>query len=290
LKKLNWKLLAKVAFTIVAVSWVISKIDLTEVGKSLAGIPVAISIFALVIFNISKVVTSVRLNIFFRQEGVVISEKENLKLYYKGMFYNMLLPGGIGGDGFKGFYLHNKLQVPVKNLVRPLLWDRITGAVGIGLLILVLINFQTAIPLDFELKILMACSPLLAYVAGWIGSNIIIPTYKHVFHSTTALSLLNQLIQGFVIVLLLWGLNIPLQLYDEYLLVFFISSLATILPITLGGVGIREFVFLKAAQISEIEQNTAIALSVLFFTIGALSSMAGSVVKMNIQSAPKASS
>ena len=289
MKKLNWKLFAKIIFTVVAIVWVVSKIDLTEVGKSLAGIPVLISISSFVIFNLSKITNSVRLNIFFRQEGVIISEKESLKLYYKGMFYNMLLPGGIGGDGYKGYYLHNKLNVPVKNLVRPILWDRITGAVGIGLLMLVLINFQSVIPLSREVKILIACSPLLAYLACWLGSNLIIPTYKRVFHSTTMLSLLNQIVQGFVIVLLLYGLKVPIHLYDEYLLVFFISSLATILPITIGGVGIREFVFLEAARISEIEQNTAVALSVLFFAIGALSSMAGSIVKLNVQ-VPKKSS
>ena len=49
---------------------------------------------------------------FFKQEGVFISEKESLKLYYKGMFYNIMLPGGIGGDGYKGYYLHNTLHVP----------------------------------------------------------------------------------------------------------------------------------------------------------------------------------
>ena len=74
-----------------------------------------------------------------------------------------------------------------------------------------------------------------------------------------------------------------MDLFDEYLLVFFISSLATILPITLGGVGIREFVFIKAAEISEIEQHTAVALSVLFFGITVVSALVGSIVKLDVQ-------
>jgi glycosyltransferase 2 family protein len=59
--------------------------------------------------------------------------------------------------------------------------------------------------------------------------------------------------------------------------------LATILPITLGGVGIRELVFIKAAEISEIEQDTAVALSVLFFGITVISALAGSIVKLDVQ-------
>ena len=72
------------------------------------------------------------------------------------MFYNIMLPGGIGGDGYKGYYLHNTLQVPVKNLVRPILWDRITGAVSIVILIFVLVNFQTFIPEHPGLKFLFS--------------------------------------------------------------------------------------------------------------------------------------
>ena len=116
-----------------------------------------------------------------------------------------------------------------------------------------------------------------------IASNLIVPSYRVFFNATTMLSLLNQLSQGIVIILLLYGLKIPVQLFDEYLLVFFISSIATILPLTLGGVGIRELVFIKAAEISEIEQDTAVALSVLFFGITVISALVGSIVKLNVQ-------
>ena len=118
---------------------------------------------------------------FFKQDGVFISEKENLKLYYKGMFYNIMLPGGIGGDGYKGYYLHNTLQVPVKNLVRPILWDRITGAVSIVILIFVLVNFQTFIPDHLGLNIFLVCSPLLIYGASMVASNIIVPSLPQRF-------------------------------------------------------------------------------------------------------------
>jgi glycosyltransferase 2 family protein len=281
--KFNWKLLVKIVFTVLGVGWVLSQIDVNEVGKYLSDVPVALTIACILIFNVSKIFCAIRLNMFFKQDGVFISEKESLKLYYKGMFYNIMLPGGIGGDGYKGYYLHNTLQVPVKNLVRPILWDRITGALSIVILISVLINFQTFISDHLGLKLFLICSPLLIYAASMVASNMIVPSYRGVFHVTTVLSLLNQLSQGVVVILLLYGLKIPVQLFDEYLLVFFISSIATILPLTLGGVGIRELVFIKAAEISAIEQDTAVALSVLFFGITVISALVGSIVKLNVQ-------
>ncbi len=283
LRKFNWKLLVKIVFTVLGVGWVQSQIDIKEVGKYLIDEPIAVTLACILIFNLSKIFCAIRLNMFFKQEGVFISEKESLKLYYKGMFYNIMLPGGIGGDGYKGYYLHNTLHVPVKNLVRPILWDRITGALSIVILIFALLNFQTFIPDHLALKLFLVCSPLLIYAASMVASNLIVPSYRGVFHATTVLSLLNQLSQGVVVILLLYGLKIPVQLFDEYLLVFFISSIATILPLTLGGVGIRELVFLKAAEISEIEQDTAVALSVLFFGITVISALAGSIVKLNVQ-------
>ena len=282
-RKFNWKLLVKIVFTVLGVGWVVSQIDINEVGRYLSGVPVVVTIVCILIFNLSKFFCAIRLNMFFKKDGVFISEKESLKLYYKGMFYNIMLPGGIGGDGYKGYYLHNTLHVPVKNLVRPILWDRITGALSIVILIFALINFQTFIPDQTGLKLFLICSPLLIYAASMVASNIIVPSYRAVFHATTMLSLLNQLSQGVVVILLLYGLKIPVQLFDEYLLVFFISSIATILPLTLGGVGIRELVFIKAAEISEIEQDTAVALSVLFFGITVISALAGSIVKLNVQ-------
>jgi len=282
-RKFNWKLLVKIVFTVLGVGWVLSQIDIKEVGRYLSDVPVVVTIACILIFNLSKFFCAIRLNMFFKKDGVFISEKESLKLYYKGMFYNIMLPGGIGGDGYKGYYLHNTLQVPVKNLVRPILWDRITGALSIVILIFALINFQTFIPDQLGLKLFLVCSPLLIYAVSMVASNIIVPSYRGVFHATTMLSLLNQLSQGVVVILLLYGLKIPVDLFDEYLLVFFISSIATILPLTLGGVGIRELVFIKAAEISEIEQDTAVALSVLFFGITVISALAGSIVKLNVQ-------
>ena len=282
-KKFNWKLYLKIIFTVLGVAWILNQIDVNEVGGYLREIPIPVAIACIVIYNLSKFFCSVRLNLFFKQEGVLISEKENLKLYYKGMFYNMLLPGGIGGDGYKGYYLRKTLQVAVKSLVRPILWDRITGAIGIVILIFVLINFQPFIPDHLAIKIFLICSPLLMYVASMVASNLIVPPYRSVFHSTTMLSFLNQFLQGIIVILILYGLQIPLAQLDNYLLVFFVSSLATILPITLGGIGIREFVFIKAAEISEIDQATAVALSVLFFGITVVSALAGSIVKLNVR-------
>ncbi len=51
---------------------------------------------AFILFNLSKIVGSIRLNRYFRAVGIELSELEALRLYYIGMFYNLFLPQGLG--------------------------------------------------------------------------------------------------------------------------------------------------------------------------------------------------
>jgi len=52
------------------------------------------------------------------------------------------------------------------------------------------------------------------------------------------------------------------------------------LPFTIGGVGARELVFLLGAQWLQTNKDTAVAFSLLFFLITAISSLAGAVMKL----------
>lgn len=61
-------------------------------------------------FNISKIISSIRLNRYFKDINLSLSQTYNLKLYYLGMFYNLFLPGGIGGDGYKIYIIKNILN------------------------------------------------------------------------------------------------------------------------------------------------------------------------------------
>ncbi len=65
------------------------------------------------------------------------------------------------------------------------------------------------------------------------------------------------------------------DLYIEYLTLFLLSSIVAVLPFTIGGVGARELVFIFGANYLMIDKNTAVAFSILFFMITAVSSFTG---------------
>jgi uncharacterized membrane protein YbhN (UPF0104 family) len=60
-----------------------------------------------------------------------------------------------------------------------------------------------------------------------------------------------------------------------YLLLFLLSSIVAVLPITLGGIGSRELVFYYGAQTMELQEGSALGVSMLFFGITALVSLTG---------------
>ena len=64
-------------------------------------------------------------------------------------------------------------------------------------------------------------------------------------------------------------------MYVEYMTLFLLSSVVAVIPFTIGGIGARELVFIFGADYLLIDKNTAVAFSILFFVITAVSSFTG---------------
>ena len=106
-------LLAKLAFMAGALWLVARHLDLPALARTLRHARPGWLVVAVALFVASKLIASVRLNRFFQAIDLNISESYNLRLYWLGMFYNLFLPGGIGGDGYKVYLLGR--QFPGKN-------------------------------------------------------------------------------------------------------------------------------------------------------------------------------
>lgn len=110
---------------------------------------------AFIAFNVSKILGALRLNIYQRHAAVHVSEGENLRLYYAGMFLNLCLPGGIGGDGYKILVLHRRHGLPLRTLVTTLLADRVSGILA---LLFMLCMFMPMLSLPWEASTAIACA------------------------------------------------------------------------------------------------------------------------------------
>jgi uncharacterized membrane protein YbhN (UPF0104 family) len=276
LKKLAL-LIVKTCITI-AIFWIIvHKIDLNELFKSIKTGNVFYLSVALIFFVLSKLISSFRLNHFLKVAGIHISEKLNRKLYWLGMYYNLFLPGGVGGDGYKIYLLQKHFNSSPRKIFSAILLDRITGMLALFIL-LVILSYCLPYPLilHYTVWLLIPASILICYLLiRWM-----FPDFTTVFKQTNMTSFgvqISQLIEMFFILLALHHTdNIT-----AYLFVFLISSVVAVIPFTIGGVGSRELTFLYGAQWLHLNINTSVAISLTFFLITAIVSLWGIAYSFN---------
>ncbi len=269
------KLLLKILLTGAALYLVFNKIDTRTTWRVIQSAHIGWLALAWVFFVVSKVFSAFRLNRYFSDIGLDLPQIKNLKLYAIGMFYNLFLPGGIGGDGYKVYLLNKIHQAPVKKLIHCVLLDR-----GNGLAVLLWLMFGLMLFLDlpWEYPISLFWVGLLAMVALPFGFYLVMYLFFRPFMSSipasTGYSFLNQILQLFSAYFILAALEADQQ-FVTYLFVFLVSSTVSVLPLTIGGVGARELVFVYAHDLVGIDRNVAVAFSLLFFLITVLTSLSG---------------
>lgn len=282
------KTILKLVLTCFALYLVFRKIDVTQlflIVKTLHWIWLIPAVF---LFVLSKVATALRLNLYFKNIGLQISESQNWRLYLIGMFYNLFLPGGIGGDGYKVYLLNKHFKTPIKKLVQVALLDRFGGLVAIVFLL-----FGLFLVVDVRLEFLesklwngsMLLGLAVTIPAFWILQKLFFKDFLPSFWSSNVWSFAGQIAQliGAWFILMALGIDENILAYQ---LVFLLSSIVAVLPLTIGGVGARELVFVYAHTYAGIEETVAVAFSLLFFLISAGVSLVGAFVKVDLSLKP----
>lgn len=267
-----FKLLIKIAVTGVCLWYVGQKIDWYATWQLFEKAQKGWLLLAALFFILSKLLAAYRLSLFFTCIHLNISQQANTALYWLGMFYNLFLPGGIGGDAYKGILLTRHFSsIGGKKIGAAILLDRISGVVGLGLLGVVCWGiifrqnwFGWAAVAGLPIGFLMY---RLVYFK-WF------PSFKPAFISTLYGGIGVQLLQVVCIWMVMLSIGIQ-QSHLEFQLLFLLSSIVAILPFTIGGLGAREVVFLWGAQTFGLLPSEAVFISLLFYLISVLVSLAG---------------
>jgi uncharacterized membrane protein YbhN (UPF0104 family) len=281
--KKTLKTALKLLLTGLALFLVFRKIDTDQLLQVVKSVEWVWLIPAVIAFVGSKVATAVRLNLYFKNIGLHISEWRNWRLYLIGMFYNLFLPGGIGGDGYKIYLLNKHYQTPVKSLVQASLLDRLGGLVAIAFLLLALIvpaNLSLSLAGGIPWEWIAGTLTLLVFPAYWLLQKLFFTDFLPSFWRANSWSMVGQLAQLGCAWFILRSLGVT-ENFLAYQLVFLLSSIVAVLPLTIGGVGARELVFVYAHTYAGIEEPTAVAFSLIFFIITAIVSLIGATIRVD---------
>jgi uncharacterized membrane protein YbhN (UPF0104 family) len=248
----------------------------------------------LLIYVAGQVMSAYRWQLLAQVLGIRGSFVDFLRYYFVGMFTNLFVPGLVGGDAARAFYLgrrHHRMPEAIAATVA----DR-----GYGLLALFWFAALIALTLNRGMLPRNVIVPTLAIgaitFAGYLASPLvarlihvaprpirralgIIAPYLHRPSSVLpalGLSLVLQASVAFCQYLLALGLglNVPLS---AFMLIVPIANVFASLPITLNGLGVRETMYVTLFGMAGVSGDTAIALGLLLFVATLLGGLVGAV-------------
>jgi len=226
---------------------------------------------ALVCYATSQVLASSRLRSFLTVIGLRVGERYNLRLYQVGLLYNFFLPGGIGGDGYKIYFLKKNHAVRGRRVLTAVFFDRLSGLWALSVIICCLIMFMPRfrVPNILSASVLMVGTATYLYVLWRFFRDFFAK-----FIVTHAKALAVQGLQACGAILILHALNHDGK-FSPYLLIFLSTSLVAIIPSVLGGLGLRESIMGFGAAHLGLDVRLAILLSLIFYLISLLVASSG---------------
>jgi len=269
--------------TAIAVYLVVRKIDLRQTLSVFTSLRIGWIALAFLFFNFSKIVSAFRLQELLKAIKIYLSNILTLKLCYVGMFYNLFLPGGIGGDGYKVYLLKKWNQDgSLKKIVSAALLDRISGMLALLFLAGILFSLTSVSYLIKDPRLNFAYFLLLAvfYPFLFLLNKIVFKSFRSAFLATNFQSITVQVFQLISAFFILMSMGIDTAVYD-YLDLFLISSVVAVLPITIGGIGARELVFIYGYEYLAVDKNSAVAFSLMFFVLTVVSALFGSLLQIS---------
>jgi len=272
------KLFLKIVITGATLYWVLRKLKWEEVGQTLQNANFLWLIPSLALLLTSKTASAFRMDILLRCIGLSLGKWRNTRLCFIGMYYNLFLPGGFGGDGYKVYLLKKHYDAPVKLLLSAMLVDRLGGVVALGVLVCMLAPFSSSAS-TYPYLSWMGTGCIALYFLYYFCLKKLFPSFLSSFWATNRYSLVVQGVQVICVITILLSLNVRV-FYFDYAVLFLLSSLAAMLPLTIGGAGMREasLLYLPSLLAMPVAPSHAITMSLLFFLITVISSLPGAFI------------
>ena len=253
--------------SIVFIYLTFSKIELDSLVTILKESNLLLFSLSPILYFISQIISSERLRNLLKVNGFKLSFMENGKLYLIGMFYNFFVPGGIGGDLYKTFFLKKFYNWKVKQTISIIIQDRLIG-LGVLLMLIIFLENGLILNINYSIKFL---SIFIIYFTGLNLVKLIFRDNKG-YSKTFILSIIVHLFQFLSIISIIFALGIN-TFFLEILSVFIISSVLSVF--SFGGIGIREYVFFSAASTLSLSSELSTSIGLLFTISAAVSSLPG---------------
>lgn len=261
----------KIGISFLLLWLVYSKVSFAAIWETVRQIRTSYFILALVFYALSQLLSAQRLLLCFHEMGFRLTAKSNRLLYLIGMFYNFFVPGGIGGDAYKVYWLNKQLQWKVKPLGAVVLADRVSGLLAICCwIVLLALGISALVPYYswFWLPLLL----VVGIFTGKVLFSKIFPSFKKKYFKLLTYSFFIQGLQLCTVYFILLSLHQNSH-FIAYFSLFFVSSLLSIF--SFSGIGVREFVFLKFSPLFNFNPQISVSIGLIFTIVSLWVSLPG---------------
>ncbi len=272
--------------------WSLNVSDIVALLKTADWRLVVVAVLCLVV---GQVLSAIRWSWLARGLGLGVAVARKIRLYFLGMFLSLFLPSIIGGDVARGWLLAKGREQAGWAAAASVIMERINGVVGLGLLVSCCMLFLD-IPLPWMLMWNGGVLLLLALLAsapwwwprltgcgwsgklsGWKALPLTSSAFQRAWWKSLPVSMLFQMLVVEAHVLLGMAVGMDMSWFAYGFMVCLVA-LASALPLSFNGFGIREAGYVSLATWFGASAEAAGAMAALWVLVLLLASLPGGYV------------
>lgn len=205
------------------------------------------------------------------------------RLYLINMYFNTLLPGLMGGDVLRSYYLA-KDGLGIKEGSFSVILDRGAGLFGLCLILLwALPLWGDFLPLRVYTFILLSALGIIlgglvvSLAATFRGEKLLAPLRWPTSLGLFAFGFSVQILYVLQFSVMAEGLDLPVS-FRDFLVIVPVTGFLASLPISLGGLGIREASLVYFLGLRDIPQEKSIVLGFLIYSTAIIGAVPGGIL------------
>jgi len=305
-----WLAVAKLAVSAALLFILFREIDVDRVGAILVRISAAAFVAAVFLFALQTCVQGLR----WWMVVVAVSGHIRLaliaRLTFVGVFFNQVLPTSVGGDAVRVWQVH-RAGVRVRSAIKSVLLERIWGVLALSLLVSVgllylggrvdnaplRLGLIGTLPLGLlGVAVLASLDRMPSSFRKWRVAGVLFrlaADIRRLFFSPARalplliMSIFGHFLSAMVVYVLAVALHLDLPVWDCLAIVPSVL-LATLIPISFAGWGLREGAMIVLLGYLGTPADTALAVSLLYGLTTIVAALPGCLFWLQWREAPAA--
>jgi hypothetical protein len=256
----------------------------------------------------------IRWRMVLEAQGLDLSLSRATRISLVAQFFNSFLLGSTGGDLFKAYYAARETHHKKTEAVTTVFVDRLIGLWAMLFFAVVMMAPNALVLVAHQLELgmsalliaaMLVCLTVMLAIAFWGGVSKRLPRARHylrrlpkgelleksldscrqygrqrgLLFKVVLFSIVVNILMVLQIAVLGWGLDLQIPFVSLMMIVPIISCISAV-PITPGGLGLRENLYVVMLSVLGVARTAALSVSLLASAEGIFWSLVGGVVYM----------